>query len=866
MDNPLHSTGSAKMPYLDGSESKALNRPSALDFAKNMLEYDIISIDVFDTLLLRPFSEPHHLFMIIGEKLNCTNFMSIRMKAEKEARYQAEIRKGNKEVTLYDIYELIELQTGIDKRYGVQVEFQTELEFCFANPYMKDVFELLKSQDKKMIAISDSYLTKSMVVKLLENAGFSGFLDVFVSSENNGSKQDQQLFKIALQKLGKDIRLVHVGENIESDIKNAQELGIATRYYNNVHETGNQFRSDGMSELIGSTYSGIVNTHLHNGSKQYTPHYEYGFIYGGLYILGYCQWIYDYAKQNNIDKVLFLSRDGDIYRKVFNFLYTDIDHEYVYWSRIANIKYTIEKNRYDFLKRMVKHKANGVLAITIKGLLESLELDDMVDLLPLYQLKQNDLIHKGNVKIIQTFFVENWDQVVKKLSEDNELVKGYFLSILGGSKKVAVVDVGWVGSGGSGIKYLIEEKWKLNCEVHSLVAGCRHSNHTGNLTQIMKKDIAAYIFSRMYNRNLYDIHSSKKHINVFFELFTQACYPSFSGFKKTDDSFKFLFDVPEVENYKIIKQIHQGIFDFVRLYKNAFSNYEYLFNISGYDAYLPFKMIIKDLRFIKNYFGSLRFSRGVIADTENQTFETLNEIMDQAELCHQNHLNENSSIENSAHFSNDIDYSMTYHYEYALKIIHDLFSPPAIYEMNTDKLLLENLLNIFENRINLSVNSIKNLRQIPGKSVVLIDDFNHGALPEPKEMINFLKSADKESVIIFLNSNKEYLFYNYPDKEILEFIVPVEILRYNAADETQQDSKTIFLYSKRKDRRNMVNQQSFEKTLDGSNEKIIVKKMSEEQLRIKVLEGILEATEKRLEHYIKLESELRTKLNMKMTE
>jgi hypothetical protein len=61
----------------------------------------------------------------------------------------------------------------------------------------------------------------------------------------------------------------------------------------------------------------------------------------------------------------------------------------------------------------------------------------------------------------------------------------------------------------------------------------------------------------------------------------------------------------------------------------------------------------------------------------------------------------------------------------------------------------------------------------------------------------------------------------------------------------------------------LINQHSFEKTLTGSNEIIKVKAMSEEQLRIKILEGILEATEKRLEHYIKLVSELREKLNLK---
>ncbi|MBS4215935.1 MULTISPECIES: HAD family hydrolase [Neobacillus] len=630
MVDSLNSTGSVKLPYLDGSESTILNRPSALDFARDLLDYDVISFDVFDTLLLRPFAEPHYLFMVVGDKLNSVNFMSIRMKAEKEARDRAEVKKGNREVSIYDIYEFIEQKTGIERQYGVQAEWQTELEFCIANPYMKDVYEILKSQNKKIIAISDSYLTKAMIVQILEKAGFSGFFDVFVSCENNGSKQDHQLFNIALQKLGKDIRMVHVGENIESDIKSAQELGLAARYYHNVHETGNQYRADGMSELIGSTYGGIVNMHLHNGSKQYTPYYEYGFIYGGLYILGYCKWIRDYAKQNNIDKILFLSRDGDIYHKVFNFLNSNIDNEYVYWSRIANMKYTIEKNRYDFLNRMVKHKASGILKITIKCLLESLDLGEMAGLLSYYQLKEDDLIHKDNVKIIQSFFVENWQFVVKKLSEDDEIVKEYFQNLIQGCKKVAVVDVGWIGSGGAGIKYLIEDKWKLNCEVHSLVAGCRHSNYTGNLSQIMKKEIEVYIFSRMYNRNLYDIHSSTKHLNIYFELFTQACYPSFSGFKKTEDGYKLTFDVPEVENYKIIKQIHNGIFDFVKLYIKTFANYEYLFNISGYDAYMPFRMIIKDLRFIRKYFGELSFSRGVIADTENQTFETLTELMDQA--------------------------------------------------------------------------------------------------------------------------------------------------------------------------------------------------------------------------------------------
>lgn len=185
MHDHLNSTEQQKLPYLDGSESKVLNRQAAHDLAESLLDYDVISFDVFDTLLLRPFAQAHDLFMLVGDKLNCVNFMSIRIKAEKDARNYAAVKKGNKEVSIYDIYELVELRTGIDQHFGVQAEIQTELEFCFANPYIKDVFEILKSQNKKILAITDTYLTKSMIIQLLENAGFSGFFDVFVSSDNN---------------------------------------------------------------------------------------------------------------------------------------------------------------------------------------------------------------------------------------------------------------------------------------------------------------------------------------------------------------------------------------------------------------------------------------------------------------------------------------------------------------------------------------------------------------------------------------------------------------------------------------------------------------------------------------------------------
>jgi hypothetical protein len=225
-------------------------------------------------------------------------------------------------------------------------------------------------------------------------------------------------------------------------------------------------------------------------------------------------------------------------------------------------------------------------------------------------------------------------------------------------------------------------------------------------------------------------------------------------------------------------------------------------------------------------------------------------------------------FENCIKFSTEFEryFNITHKYYCSVKIISELIEDYEIYEMNSDKLLLENLLNISGNQFGKSINSVNNLSQIPDKSIVLIDDINRDTLPESKEICNFLKSVDRESIIIFINSYKEYLFYDYPNKEIFESIVPVEILHKSTVDETDQYSKTFFVYSKRKDTRNMINQLKFEKMLKSSKEIIQVEALSEEQLRIKILEGILEATEKRLDHYIKMESELREKLHLKMTQ
>ena len=46
-----------QLPYLEGSESEGLKRRYQIYLARELMEYDIVSFDVFDTLIFRPFRD-----------------------------------------------------------------------------------------------------------------------------------------------------------------------------------------------------------------------------------------------------------------------------------------------------------------------------------------------------------------------------------------------------------------------------------------------------------------------------------------------------------------------------------------------------------------------------------------------------------------------------------------------------------------------------------------------------------------------------------------------------------------------------------------------------------------------------------------
>ncbi|GHU49984.1 hypothetical protein AGMMS49975_00100 [Clostridia bacterium] len=572
----LKAKKTAPAPCANGAESENPKRVPPEKFAGTLGDFGVVSFDVFDTLLFRPFASPTDLFFFVGEKLGVCDFNSIRQTSERKAREQKD------EATLLDIYTEIEKITKIDREDGMRAEFETELEFIMPNPYMTEVFKHIKG---KVIAISDMYLPAGMIRALLEKCGF--YPDkIYVSCEYGFGKSSGELFRAAQKDFPK---FCHVGDNPLADVKAPRKLGITAFYYENVNRLGKAYRAESMSLLTGSAYKGIVNTHIHNGFV-YSPQYEYGYICGGLYVLGFCRFIHEYAKRHGIDKILFLARDGYIYQKVFRLMFDDIDDEYVYWSRIANMK-TLTTGIYGFIN-YVKHVKNT----KISSILSAYDLDEILPNLKNFNLSAEDVIIFENMENFEKFMYSNSGVILKKAEIQREFAKKYFSQVK--NKNVCIVDVGWGGTCVIGLSRILREFAK---DVNAIVAGNVESSFN------VIANITPYIFSSALNRDIYDSHVKKFTKNAdFFEIFTQAPHASFAGWDKNGE---FIFDVEETKNYGIVKEVHEGIYDFAKTYKDVFKKYPFMYDISGHDAYMPFMTAARDIAYMKKLFGEFTISR-----------------------------------------------------------------------------------------------------------------------------------------------------------------------------------------------------------------------------------------------------------------
>lgn len=631
----------------DGSESERFrlkNDAGAAGYAGRLAEYDVISFDIFDTLIFRPFSEPADLFFILGERLNFLDFKHVRMEMEARARQEKYRREGSGEVTLAEIWHVLERETGLDAEKGMALEQELERELCYANPCMLDVYRKLRERDRTIVMISDMYLSEEFLARLLKRSGYEGFARIFVSGALGKGKWDGRLFAEAGETLrseyGRNIKLAHVGDNVHSDIKMAYKGGFTPFYYPNADAAGGAYRARDMSALVGGAYRGIVNHHLYAGDSVYPMEYEYGYVYGGLFAVGYCSFIHEYARKNRVDRLLFFSRDGDILKRVYDMLYPGGETRYAYWSRAAALKLTANENRYDFFRRFLYHKVNT--GKKVSQVLREMELEELESLAG---ADASEELTDKNVERVRECLLADWERVLAVYRPQREAAERYYTRVLAGARRAAAVDIGWAGSGAAALRTLTEQVWKLPCEVIGILAGTNgiHNAEPDAAEALLKSGrLVSYLYSQEHNRDLLKMHDPAKDDNIYWELLLAsptrqflgfypragacghgedagACGHTGSGTENASDEMGIALRFGgEEPNRQGCMQIQRGILDFAEQYKKHFAEIPYMLSVSGRDAYAPMLAAMGDRRrYLKAVAG--RFKTDISVTCEGDT-------------------------------------------------------------------------------------------------------------------------------------------------------------------------------------------------------------------------------------------------------
>ncbi len=572
----------------------ASERPDGLrveDFCVALAPYDVISFDVFDTLLLRAFPDPKVIFDLWGEAFQIQYGRKLRSEAERDAR----ALHPDREVRLEEIYDLLSVRSGIPKAEGMQKEIELELSYCRPNLFLREVFQELLRRGKEVILLSDMYLPREVIAAMLERCGYTGYRALFLSCETGRTKASGELYDIAAAQCGRGKSYIQVGDNPVSDVQNARSHGWNAFYYESVHKRGKPFRPGGMSSFGGGLYRGIVNAFLYaNPQPEIDPCYELGYVHFGLFVYGYCSWLERLAKAQGAELILFAARDMDIVQKVYRSCFGDIASEYVAVSRLAILRADFDKSSEMFLI-CLRDAYSETQGLTIGEYFTSIQFEFLFPLLESYGLRADDPLNDTVYQSLRQLIYTHKTAILQQLEADQAAARRYYAEILErhhSPGKILFADMNGRCTSMLGVQHILRD---AGFETAVIGAQAYSISDKGYVEiKLTEGSLETYLFSYLKNRNVYERFKGQgiARTRAIEAIFTEP-----------RDSFRSYAD-PEPQEGSAgasgaytaqLRAIHQGILDFAQTYHGYAQNMSPAFWVSPYDAFIPLEQVLDDI-------------------------------------------------------------------------------------------------------------------------------------------------------------------------------------------------------------------------------------------------------------------------------
>ena len=166
-----------------------------------------------------------------------------------------------------------------------------------------------------------------------------------------------------------------------------------------------------------------------------------------------------------------------------------------------------------------------------------------------------------------------------------------------------------------------------------------------------------------------------------------------------------------------------------------------------------------------------------------------------------------------------------------------------------------------------SIESIDN--GVKGRTVWIVDEIEHPHL-NAKKVCEWVNGLSESEVVFFINSDGCYCFYDYESKNLWKAMEVIEVgtkalkevdnsVTIGGPQINEDKTDKLFVYQKG----DYVQMYDLKRELPNVGISVEAQGFNGDKYQVKILEGMLEATEKRLLYYIEREKELLTELKEK---
>ena len=287
---------------------------------------DCVSFDLFDTLIMRKTLYREDIFYLTDIKIRkkgieINDFVKKRISAEQEVR----------EPSFDEIYSIIQKECRLTEEEAAfiqETEYRIESENIVCRESMAEALEHAVRQGKRVNIISDMYYSEQQLRTLSERAGVQGFEKIFVSGDYKVAKSTN-LFEVYRSSV-KGERYLHVGDNINADVRAAEKAGIETFHIKSGVDLLKMSSIRGCLRYEPETgcrmYMGLLVADLFNdpfclaGTSGVVRDNDYKHLIKNFLsptALSYAQYIRE-CFDDRYAGILFVARDGWLFKEIFD--------------------------------------------------------------------------------------------------------------------------------------------------------------------------------------------------------------------------------------------------------------------------------------------------------------------------------------------------------------------------------------------------------------------------------------------------------------------------------------------------------------------------------------------------------------------